>query len=149
MQFNWEKIGIRTRVDKNRLQIFDPFRKRYIYVTPEEEVRQFTLYRLTRELGYPAATIAVEKQIRYQNLAKRFDILIYDGAQPQLLIECKAPDVPLTQKVFDQLAAYNHVLSVPNVAITNGKNTVFAQLKSSPDQYVYSNYFPPFGSLTF
>jgi hypothetical protein len=37
-----------------------------------------------------------------------------------MLIECKSPDVKITQKVFNQVAVYNKTIGAPYVGVTNG-----------------------------
>ena len=91
-------------------------------------MRQWFIYVLVNELGYPKNNISVEREIKYHNRRKRFDILIYKDSTPVMLIECKAPEIPLTQKVFDQLSTYNFELKVPYLVITNGKNHISCQV---------------------
>ena len=148
MQFKWEKIGIKTRVDKNQLSIFDPYRKKYILATPEEEVRQFVLYQLRVELGYPINTISVERQVKYLNMRKRFDALVYVGGKPKILIECKASHISLTQRVFDQVCEYNFVLKVPFLMITNGPTSLFAQIDFENKTHKLIDNLPDYYSLS-
>ncbi|MCB9261463.1 MAG: type I restriction enzyme HsdR N-terminal domain-containing protein [Flavobacteriales bacterium] len=144
MQFNWEKLGIKTRVEKNTLYIFDPIRKKYIQETPEEQVRQFVIYHLVQDLGYPAASISVEKQITYLKLKKRFDILIFANGQPKLLIECKAPFVELSEDTIHQIAQYNFALNAPFFAITNGRNSLIYRVDTKSKKIISENDFPPY-----
>ncbi len=104
--------------------IFDTFRKTWVYVTEEEWVRQNFLSYLTLELKYPAALIAVEKEIKLYELIKRFDILVYDSNhKPWMLVECKAPQVKLNDDVLQQVLRYNISVPVNYVVITNGHLT--------------------------
>lgn len=148
MQFKWEKIGIQTRVDKNQLYIFDPFRKRHILATPEEEVRQFTLYTLCTDKGYPANAIAVERQITYLKRKKRFDAMVYLDGQPIALIECKAAHIPLKQAVFNQVCEYNFVLRVPYLMITNGHSSICARVNHVTKKYEFIHSLPDYNSLS-
>lgn len=101
--------------------IFDPFRKKWIVLTPEEWVRQNFLQYLVQTLHYPASLIAVEKETRLGELKKRFDILVYDKAHsPWLMVECKATDVELNEPVLQQVLRYNISLPVTYLVITNG-----------------------------
>ncbi len=101
--------------------IFDPFRKKYVALTREEWVRQHTLAYLTDHLHYPAGLICVEKSLVLNRMAKRADILVYNSLhRPALLVECKAPEVSLTQPVFEQIARYNLVFRVSFLLVTNG-----------------------------
>lgn len=107
-----------------KLFIFDPIRKKFIQLTPEEWVRQHILNHLIHNLGYPATRTKVESGLKYNELQKRSDILIYDQQlNPQVLVECKAPNVKLGAGVVEQIAAYNKVCRAPLIIISNGLNT--------------------------
>ncbi|MFT5723263.1 MAG: hypothetical protein ACI9JN_000372 [Bacteroidia bacterium] len=147
VQFNWENIGIKTRVEKNKLYFFDPIRKRYLLTTPEEEVRQWTIHHLTTVLDYPIINIAVEKQIKYLNRNKRFDILIYKNAKPTFLIECKAPHIAIDQSTLNQICTYNFVLDVPYLLITNGAKQICCRIHSSEKTYDYLDAIPSYKSI--
>ncbi|HWJ26997.1 MAG TPA: type I restriction enzyme HsdR N-terminal domain-containing protein [Flavisolibacter sp.] len=105
--------------------IFDGIRKSWLLLTEEEWVRQNIVSYLTEVVHYPASVIALEKEITLHDLKKRFDILIYNRAfQPWMLIECKAPDVPLSEQVLQQVLRYNISVPVQYMLITNGENTI-------------------------
>lgn len=104
--------------------IFDPIRKKWVVLTPEEWVRQNFIQYLTSNKDYPASVIAVEKEIRLGELKKRFDILVYDRElKPWMLIECKGLEIELNQAVLDQALRYNMSVPVDYILITNGKQT--------------------------
>ena len=116
---------MRTRVNNNKEQIFCEWRRRWVRLTPEEWVRQQLLHRLVEQLGYPASLIAVEQAIRIGEVQKRCDAVIYDHQmKPQMIIECKAETVPLTQKTLDQAIIYNRKLNVPYLMLHNGVQTI-------------------------
>ncbi len=112
---------LRIRNNMGKQEVFDSIRKKFVALTPEEWVRQHFIHYLTDHLNVPRSLIAVEAPLHYHRLKKRSDILVYgkDGA-PCLIVECKAPEVPVTQAVFDQVAMYNRELKVPYLAVTNG-----------------------------
>ena len=147
VQFNWENIGIKTRVEKNKLYFFDPIRKRFLQCTPEEEVRQWVVYHLTQVLDYPIINITVEKQIKYLNRNKRFDILIYKDAKPIFLIECKAPKVAVNQTTLNQISTYNFALNVPYLLITNGANQICCKVENARKTYEFLEAIPSYKSL--
>ena len=94
-------------------------------LTPEEWVRQQLLHQMVEQLGYPASLIAVEAAISVGEVKKRCDAVVYDTAmRPQVLIECKAETVPLTQKTLDQALIYNRKLNVPYLILHNGPQTI-------------------------
>ena len=103
--------------------IFDEIRKRWILLTPEEWVRQNFLQYLIQQKKYPAALIAVEKEINLSELKKRFDIVVYDkNTKPWMVVECKEMNVPLNAAVLDQGLRYNITLQVKYIVITNGSH---------------------------
>lgn len=108
----------------NREEIFDLCRKKWVALTPEEWVRQQVLMQFTEILQVPSGWIAVEKEIQVNQLKKRFDILVYDAQTlPFCMIECKAPELPLTESVLEQLLRYHLQVPVPYLIITNGQQT--------------------------
>jgi hypothetical protein len=108
------------KIDEKRF-IFDEIRKKYIELTAEEWVRQNCIKYLVNEKKYKSQLIAVEKKIILNNLTKRFDIIAYDNnGDPNLLVECKAPNIAIKQQTFDQILSYNRVINSKYLMITNG-----------------------------
>jgi hypothetical protein len=110
--------------------IFDPLRRKWLRLTPEEWVRQNFVQYLVQVKQYPAALIAMEKIIRLGELKKRFDILVYDQHHhPWMMVECKAPSVKLDETVLHQLLRYH--ISVPTgfLVISNGNTSYGWQKK--------------------
>lgn len=102
-------------------QIFDEIRKTWLKLTPEEWVRQNFIQYLVQVKKIPSAYIAVEKQLKLGELVKRFDLLVYDRSHlPYMIIECKAMDIKLDEKVMEQVLRYNISIPVPFLVITNG-----------------------------
>ena len=118
---NLPDATLRIRMKGEKQEVFDNVRKKFVALTPEEWVRQNFIHYLTDHRKVPRSLIAVEASLRYHRLKKRSDIVVYgkDGA-PCLVVECKAPEVTMTQAVFDQVAMYNMSLKVPFLAVTNG-----------------------------
>lgn len=115
----------RTKTKDGKPFIFDPIRKTWLLLTEEEWVRQNFINYLVVQLNYPAAFIALEKEIRLNELKKRFDILVYDrGHQPWMLVECKEPRVRLSEDVLQQVLRYNISVPVEFIIITNGTTTI-------------------------
>ena len=108
------------KIDEKRF-IFDEIRKKYIELTAEEWVRQNCIKFLINEKKYKSQLIAMEKKIILNNLTKRFDIIAYDNnGDPNLLVECKAPNIAIKQETFDQILSYNRVINSKYLMITNG-----------------------------
>ncbi|TCJ12422.1 type I restriction enzyme HsdR N-terminal domain-containing protein [Flaviaesturariibacter flavus] len=115
----------RLKEEGDRRQLFDPLRRCWVALTPEEWVRQNFVNYLLQELHYPASLIALEKEIRLHELRKRFDLLVYDASHlPWMLVECKAPEVALAPAVLDQVLRYNISVPVRFIVITNGNATM-------------------------
>lgn len=109
--------------DDGRETIFDAYRKRWVLLTPEEWVRQNFLQYLVSIKKYPAALIAVEREIILGDLKKRFDIVVYKNSQPWMIVECKEMNVQVGEHVLRQVLNYNIALQVQYIVVTNGKST--------------------------
>lgn len=110
--------------------MLDPVRKKQVADTPEERVRQAVIKMLTTQLGVPAALMAVEKAIRVQDEVRRPDIVVHDrGGRPWMVIECKAPDIAISQQTLDQAANYNRILKAPFLFVSNGREHFCARVE--------------------
>ncbi len=137
-QFKLKQLGLRT-------QIFDAIRKKYVVLTPEEWVRQNFLQFLIQDKKFPSSLIAVEAGLKYNQLQKRMDVLVYDKlGSPHLMVECKAPEVKITQDVFDQIARYNMVFKVKYLVVTNGLHHFCCLMDYTKETYVYLEQIPVF-----
>ncbi|MFT5884116.1 MAG: hypothetical protein ACI9IP_000571 [Arcticibacterium sp.] len=109
---------------EGKSRIFDPIRKKYVVLTPEEWVRQHVINLLINVLNYPKSLLKIESGLTYHDLAKRTDIVVYDKeAKPYLLVECKAAEVKIDKKTISQASVYNKTLKAPYVALSNGLKT--------------------------
>jgi hypothetical protein len=127
----------RTRIAEGREEIFDRLRRAWVRLTPEEWVRQNVLRWLTEVSGYPEAMIAVEKELTVGAMRKRFDILVYGpGHEAWMLVECKAPSVPLTEKTLMQVLRYNMKVKASFLLITNGHMTYAADIRDVPAAWI-------------
>jgi hypothetical protein len=117
--------GFRMKQEEGKHYIFDPIRKIWLLLTEEEWVRQNFVAYLVQEKHYPSTLIALEKELLLNGLKKRFDVLVYDANhQPWMMVECKAPHVPLSEDVLQQVLRYNMALPVHYIIITNGDTTM-------------------------
>ena len=133
----------RVRIKDNKSEIFDFIRKKWVALTPEEQVRQYFLHFLTEERGVAASHIAVERKIEVNSMPRRFDIVVFSGdGTPAMVVECKQPAVPLTQSVAEQAARYNMTLKAPFVAITNGESTFFFKVDFENEKVISLDDFP-------
>ena len=115
--------------DDGRREVLDPVRRRWVALTPEEWVRQQLILILYNRYGYPLELMQVEGAITLNGLTRRCDIVIYssDGT-PQIIVECKEPNVKITQKVCDQACRYNTVLHVPYLILDNGHDIIILEV---------------------
>jgi hypothetical protein len=143
VQLNFPDYHFSIREGAGQKLIFDPVRKKYVALTPEEWVRQHTLQYLITTKNFPAGLTSVEGNIKLYKTQKRYDIAIFDRqGKPQLIVECKAPDVVLNEAVVDQILRYNMVLGAPYLLITNGLiHLVFRKDKKG---YTQSASFPDY-----
>lgn len=147
LQLNLPEYKYKLKESGGKLQIFDPIRKKYIVLTPEEWVRQHIINLLNQHLAYPASRTKVEGGLKYNTRLKRSDILVYaDDMAPLVLVECKAPDVPINQKVIEQLATYNSQLKAPLLISTNGMKTFAFLCKAKANTEMLSE-IPTYNSL--
>lgn len=120
----------KIKVENNTQYVFCYVRKKWIVVTPEEMVRQFTIFKLVNYFQFPLQYISVEKSFTVHTLIKRYDIVAYNThLQPILLVECKAEHVEINQHTLQQIATYNITLQVPYLMVTNGKAEFYFEVK--------------------
>lgn len=121
LELNLPSFEIKVAKINGRPSVFDKLRKKYVALTPEEWVRQHFVNFLISEKEYPEALIANEMQVNLNGQKKRCDSVIFDRmGEPLVIVEYKAPEVNITQKVFDQIARYNIVLRVQYLIVSNG-----------------------------
>ena len=120
-QLNLPNAVLKIKLVKGITQVFDAVRKKYLVLTSEEWVRQHFIYYLNTEKKYPLGLMGIEKIVKYNGQATRADIVLYNNTgKPNMIVECKAPEVKITQDTFDQIAKYNFKLKVNFLVVTNG-----------------------------
>jgi len=120
-RLNLPEYSFRITGDEGSELIFDPIRKNHVRLTSEEWVRQNFVQYLIQEGKYPPGLIGIEVMSAFNNLRKRVDILVHNRAgRPVMIVECKAPEVHLSEEVFDQVVCYNIGFRVPYLVVTNG-----------------------------
>ncbi|GAB2693326.1 type I restriction enzyme HsdR N-terminal domain-containing protein [Mucilaginibacter koreensis] len=130
---------------EGRLYIFDELRKKELLLTPEEWVRQHFIQFLIKEKGYPKGLIKVEGGLKLNHMPRRTDIVVYNRqGEKILLVECKAPEVNITQAVFDQIARYNMVHRVPLLSVSNGLQHYFCTVNITEKSYRFIEGLPPY-----
>lgn len=131
---NLPSFDLKVKKDKGKVYIFDIIRKKYVVLTPEEWVRQHFIHYLTNKLEYPKTLFKIESSLSYNQLQKRSDILVHNReGKAWMLVECKAPEIRLTQKAFNQVAVYNMSIGAKYLVVTNGM-IVFCCLAAKPGE---------------
>lgn len=145
---NFPPREFRFKNKENKTAIFDVVRKKFIQLTPEEWVRQHCVHFLIEDKNFPPSLINVEKKIELNGLDKRYDIVVFkpDG-EILIIVECKAPQIKITQDVFDQIARYNLALRADYLMLTNGLEHYYCQMDYSAQKYRFLRDLPDYKSL--
>jgi hypothetical protein len=138
-----------TYKEKNKKRyIFDEIRRKYLVLSPEEWVRQNFVKYLVNNKNYPAALIVLEMPFIMNSTDKRSDIVIYNRKRKiVLLVECKSPDIPISQKIFDQAAGYNLKLDAKILVITNGISHYCCKPDYKNRKWIYLENIPDYNEL--
>ena len=147
-KLNFPKYNFRFKSNENKTLIFDIIRKKFVILTPEEWVRQHTLHFLITEKKYPVSYINVEKQLLLNDTVKRYDIVIFkNDGDVEIIIECKAPSIPINQVTFDQIARYNLALNSNLLMVTNGLTHYFCKMDVKNKKYIFLRDLPKYNQL--
>lgn len=145
---NLPTYSFTIKSEDGRSMIFDPVRRKYVVLTPEEWVRQNFLMYLVREKGFPASLIAVEKEFSFNRMKKRSDILAHNRqGEPVFLVECKAPSVQVSREVFDQIGLYNLSFRVPWLVVTNGMKHYCCRYNRETASYEFTDRIPAWDEI--
>lgn len=129
ISLNLPPFDYKLKKAEGKLWIFDVIRKKYIVLIPEEWVRQHFLNLLIQHKKYPRSLIRVEGGLQYNSLQKRSDILVFSReGSPWMVIECKAPEVRLSEKSIFQASVYNATLRAEYVVVSNGLTHLYARI---------------------
>ena len=130
---------------EDKTYIFDILRKKYLFLTPEEWVRQHLIHLLINKYNYPKSLISCEKALHYNKRLKRTDIVTYNKyGKPFLLIECKSPKIKLSKNTLHQASTYNSELKAPFLCISNGNNTLCFEINHEKHQITQLSDLPDF-----
>lgn len=145
---NLPPFDINVKKAGGKLSVFDPLRRKFVALTPEEWVRQHFINYLIVEKGYPRALMANEIQVNLNNQKKRCDSVVYDRElSPLVIVEYKSPDVEITQAVFDQIARYNIVLKVAYLIVSNGLKHYCCRMDYQSQTFDYLSDIPAYNEL--
>ena len=130
---------------EEKTHIFDEVRKKYLLLNPEEWVRQNFIHYLNKEKKYPLGLMGVEQMVKYDSLKTRADIVIYNlEGKPNVIVECKAPEVKITQDTFNQIAKYNSQLKVKYLIVTNGMKHFCCQMDYENNKITFLEDVPTY-----
>ncbi|MEH6764940.1 MAG: type I restriction enzyme HsdR N-terminal domain-containing protein [Aequorivita antarctica] len=144
-KLNFPEYSFRFKSSENKTLVFDEIRKKFVVLTPEEWVRLHVVQLLLKEKKYPKSLINVEKQLKLNNTTKRYDVVIFNNdGSIFLIVECKAPSIPINQLTFDQIARYNLALKSEYLMVTNGLEHYFCQMDFESERYVFLKDIPDY-----
>jgi hypothetical protein len=144
-KLNLPNYNFKLKSSENKTLIFDNLRKKYLVLTPEEWVRQNFVSFLIDQKKYPTSLIALEKQLIINNRKKRTDILIFDkNGKHDIIVECKAPSIKITQDTFDQIARYNLKLKANYLIVTNGLEHFYCKMDFVKEAYIFLKDIPDY-----
>ena len=142
-RLNLPTYSLTVKSEAGRKHIFDPIRKKYVVLTPEEWVRQNFIQYLIQDRSFPASLIAVEQEFNFNRMKKRSDILVYESTgDPILMVECKSPDTKINERVFEQIGLYNLSYMLPWLVVTNGMQHFCCRLDENTGKYVFMDEIP-------
>lgn len=142
------KYQIKSRKTGTKTEVFDLLRKKWLILTPEEEVRQKMILYLLNERSFPSGRLASEYSLKVNGLKRRADIVAFNQfGHPVLIVECKAPKVKITQAVFDQIARYNLSLRVDYLIVTNGNQNYCCMMDFKEEKYHFLESIPNYKNI--
>lgn len=145
---NLPKVSLQLTKSEGKVFVWDVFRKKKLQLTPEEWVRQHFLHFLVNEKQVPIGLIASEYNIEVNKLKRRCDGVVFNrNSKPIAIIECKAPEVKLSENTFYQIAQYNFELKVGLLILTNGIDTIVAKISNETKKLDYLEEVPDFEQM--
>jgi len=144
-KLNFPLYQIPLKNKENKTLAFDSIRKKWLKLVPEEWVRLNCIEFLINEKKISRSLISVEKEFKLNNLKKRFDIVVFNKkGEIYLLVECKAPNVKISQSVFNQITKYNLVLKSKFLMISNGINHYFFTMNFESQKIEFLKELPSY-----
>ncbi|MBO4984887.1 MAG: type I restriction enzyme HsdR N-terminal domain-containing protein [Bacteroides sp.] len=148
LSLNLPTFNVKLSEREGKTFIFDSLRRRYVTLTPEEWVRQHFVHFLIEQKGYPAAWLANEVTLQLNGTRKRADTVLYrSDLSARMIVEYKAPEVEITQRVFDQIMRYNQVLRVDYLIVSNGIRHFCCHIDYQRNSYSFLQEIPRYEEL--
>ena len=148
IQLNLPDYPIRLSGTQEHPSIFDILRRKYVALTPEEWVRQHFIHFLINQKNYPVTLLANEIKLQVGNKTLRADSVLYDRElRPRMIVEYKAPHIPITQKVFDQISTYNMLLHVDYLVVSNGLQHYCCKMDYDNQKFLFLEDIPDYQNI--
>ena len=148
LALNLPSYSFKISKTEGKTYIFDVLRKKYVALTPEEWVRQHFTHYLLEHKGYPQGLLANEIQLNLNGTKKRCDTVLYNrDLTAKMIVEYKAPNVEITQAVFNQITRYNLVLKVEYLIVTNGIRHYCCRIDYATHSYTFLPDIPNYEAL--
>ncbi len=147
-RLNLPSFEIKLSGTPEKPKIFDVLRRKYVALTPEEWVRQHFVHYLIEHKGYPQMLMANEVEFKVGDKRLRCDSVLYNNVlQPRMILEYKAPNVTLTQRVFDQISVYNLLLHVDYLVVSNGIQHYCCKMDYDHQKYLFLGDIPDYQNI--
>lgn len=148
IKLNLPNFEIKLKGTKEKPFIWDILRCKYVAVTPEEWVRQHFVHFLVEHKNYPSTLLANEIKLGVGDKTLRADTVLYSRQlTPRMIIEYKAPHIPITQKVFDQISIYNMLLHVDYLVVSNGLQHYICKMDYDGKKYLFLEDIPDYKEI--
>lgn len=147
-EFSLPLPSLRIKREGNIFSVFDSFRKKFVKLTPEEFVRQCFVHYLINYLDFPSSLISNEVGIKLNGTQKRCDTIVFSrNGEALVVVEYKAPDIKITQEVFDQIARYSMSTGTRCLIVSNGVSNFCCLLYPEQNTYEFLDHLPDFDEL--
>ena len=148
LSLNLPPYATKIAVRDGKNSIWDIIRRKYVALTPEEWVRQHFVHFLVEHKGYPVSLLANEVALVLNGTSRRCDTVLYDRTlSPRMIMEYKAPHIPIAQEVFDQISRYNLVFRVDYLIVSNGLSHYCCRMDYENHSYQFLSDIPEYGEL--
>lgn len=148
IKLNLPPYPVRLKTENGKQKIFDMLRRCYVALTPEEWVRQHFVQFLITHKHYPATLLANEVRLSIGDKSVRADSVLYDNRlHARMIVEYKAPHIPITQKVFDQISVYNLLLHVDYLVVSNGLQTYACRMDYANQKFLFLETIPDYDNI--
>jgi hypothetical protein len=133
---NLPSAALKLSKEKEGFYVWCIVRRKKLLLTPEEWVRQHVIHYLIHYKKTPVERINSEHLLRINGQNRRCDVVVVDAfGNPKLIVECKASDIHLDEKVFLQTSNYIQQSKAAYFWMTNGLNHVIVEC-SKPEVHL-------------